>query len=306
MDLIIVRENTEGLLLRPQHVRRHRRVHADRDIAFSIRKITAKASSRVARAAFELARDRRKKVTAVHKANVVKMSDGLFLREVRKVAAEYPDVQLRGADRRCHGGPPRAQPRPVRRDRHDQHVRGHPVRRSIGTVRQSRTRRLASTPVTRSRSPRRSTAQLPTSPAEPIANPTSLILSAAMLLDWRGRRDGNAAACARRRPRSKRPSSRSSTIRRPARGDIGGTLGTDAFAARRLGSPAGRTSPPLPRPEHTEDLHTDATDHQSRDRRNPRRRSTTTLRIEVDAALTAAVEAQRDWRTDPSLSASRC
>jgi 3-isopropylmalate dehydrogenase len=66
----------------------------DADSAFSIRKITAKASAAVARTAFELASQRSKKVTAVHKANVVKLSDGLFLREVRKVAAEFPDVEL--------------------------------------------------------------------------------------------------------------------------------------------------------------------------------------------------------------------
>src|SRR5205085_10806644 len=67
----------------------------DADSAFSLRKITAKASARVAPAAFEIARTRRKLVTAVHKANVVKLSDGLFLREVRRVAADYPEVELR-------------------------------------------------------------------------------------------------------------------------------------------------------------------------------------------------------------------
>ena len=48
-------------------------------MALSIRKVTAKACERVARTAFELARGRRRKVTAVHKANVLKLSDGLFL-----------------------------------------------------------------------------------------------------------------------------------------------------------------------------------------------------------------------------------
>ncbi len=54
----------------------------------------ANACQRVATVAFELARGRRRKVTAVHKANVFKLTDGLFLREVRKVAAAYPDVSL--------------------------------------------------------------------------------------------------------------------------------------------------------------------------------------------------------------------
>ena len=94
MDLVIVRENTEGFYS-------DRNMHAgggefmpDEDMALSVRKITARGSARIARVAFELARGRRKKVTAVHKANVLKLSDGLFLREVRMVAADFPDVEL--------------------------------------------------------------------------------------------------------------------------------------------------------------------------------------------------------------------
>lgn len=92
MDLVIVRENTEGFYS-------DRNMHwgvgefmPSPDMALSIRKITAQGSSRIARMAFELAKDRRKKVTAVHKVNVIKVSEALFLREVRKVAQEFPDV----------------------------------------------------------------------------------------------------------------------------------------------------------------------------------------------------------------------
>lgn len=94
MDLIIVRENTEGFYSDRNMFAGTGEFMPDPDMALSVRKITARASRNVAKAAFELARNRRRKVTAVHKANVVKLSDGLFLREVRKVAAEYPDVQL--------------------------------------------------------------------------------------------------------------------------------------------------------------------------------------------------------------------
>jgi 3-isopropylmalate dehydrogenase len=92
MDLVIVRENTEGF-------------YADRnmywgvgefmptpDMALAVRKITAEASRRIARSAFELASSRRKKVTAVHKANVMRVSDALFLREVRAVAKDFPGI----------------------------------------------------------------------------------------------------------------------------------------------------------------------------------------------------------------------
>ena len=95
MDLVIVRENTEGFYSDRNMYAGAGEFMPDPDSAFSLRKVTAKASRRVARVAFELARGRRRSVTAVHKANVVKLSDGLFLREVRQVAAEYPDVELR-------------------------------------------------------------------------------------------------------------------------------------------------------------------------------------------------------------------
>jgi 3-isopropylmalate dehydrogenase len=64
------------------------------DMALSIRRVTAKCCERIARRAFEAAMSRRKKVTAVHKANVFRISDGLFLREVRKVATDFPQVRL--------------------------------------------------------------------------------------------------------------------------------------------------------------------------------------------------------------------
>jgi isocitrate/isopropylmalate dehydrogenase len=93
MDLVIVRENTEGFYS-------DRNMHwgvgefmPTPDLALSVRKITAQGSNRIARSAFELAMRRRKKVTAVHKVNVIKVSEELFLREVRKVANEYPQVQ---------------------------------------------------------------------------------------------------------------------------------------------------------------------------------------------------------------------
>ncbi|HTT12438.1 MAG TPA: isocitrate/isopropylmalate family dehydrogenase [Burkholderiaceae bacterium] len=92
MDLVIVRENTEGFYSDRNMFQGSGEFMPDQDMALSVRKITAKASSRIASSAFELARKRRRKVTAVHKANVVKVSDALFLREVRKVAQAFPDV----------------------------------------------------------------------------------------------------------------------------------------------------------------------------------------------------------------------
>jgi isocitrate dehydrogenase (NAD+) len=83
VDLIIVRENTEDLYAGVEH-------RVGPDAAESIKIITRAASQRIARYAFEYAvRNGRRKVTAVHKANIMKLSDGLFLEACQQVAAEY-------------------------------------------------------------------------------------------------------------------------------------------------------------------------------------------------------------------------
>lgn len=94
MDLVIMREATEGFYPDRNMVAGCGEFMPTEDIALSVRKITAFACNRIARRAFELAQTRRKKVAAIHKANNFILSDGLFLREVRKVAAEFPEVEL--------------------------------------------------------------------------------------------------------------------------------------------------------------------------------------------------------------------
>src|SRR5262245_41598841 len=94
MDLVIVRENTEGFYAdRNMHLGIGEFMPTP-DIALSVRKITAQGSRRIARAAFEMARSRSRRVTVVHKSNVLKVTEALFLREVRDVAKEFPDVKL--------------------------------------------------------------------------------------------------------------------------------------------------------------------------------------------------------------------
>jgi isocitrate dehydrogenase (NAD+) len=86
VDLIVVRENTEDLYSGLEHV-------VVPGVVESLKIITEKASTRIARFAFEYARRHgRKRVTAVHKANIMKLSDGLFLECFRKVATGYPDI----------------------------------------------------------------------------------------------------------------------------------------------------------------------------------------------------------------------
>jgi len=86
VDLIVVRENTEDLYSGLEH-------EVVPGVVESLKIITERASTRIARFAFEYARTHgRKKVTAVHKANIMKMSDGLFLHCFRTVAKEYPNI----------------------------------------------------------------------------------------------------------------------------------------------------------------------------------------------------------------------
>ena len=87
LDLVIVRENTEDLYAGIEHV-------VIPGVIESIKIITEKASTRIARYAFEFARiEGRKKVTAVHKANIMKLSDGLFLECFYNVAKDYPEIE---------------------------------------------------------------------------------------------------------------------------------------------------------------------------------------------------------------------
>lgn len=87
LDLVIVRENTEDLYAGLEHV-------VVPGVVESLKIITEKASTRIARYAFEYARSNgRRKVTAVHKANIMKLSDGLFLECFYNVAKEYPEIE---------------------------------------------------------------------------------------------------------------------------------------------------------------------------------------------------------------------
>ncbi|AEI64862.1 isocitrate dehydrogenase (NAD(+)) [Corallococcus macrosporus] len=86
VDLVVVRENTESLYAGLEHI-------IVPGVVESLKIITEKASTRIARFAFEHARKHgRKKVTAVHKANIMKLSDGLFLDCCRKVGREFPEI----------------------------------------------------------------------------------------------------------------------------------------------------------------------------------------------------------------------
>ena len=87
VDVVLVRENTEDLYSGLEH-------EVVPGVVESLKIITERASTRIARFAFEYAKKNgRKKITAIHKANIMKLSDGLFLKSIRTVAKEFPDVE---------------------------------------------------------------------------------------------------------------------------------------------------------------------------------------------------------------------
>lgn len=92
VDLVIVRENNEGFQPDRNVVAGSGEFRPSHDMTISVRVITRQGSSKVARAAFELARSRRRKLTAVHKDTVFKLGCGMFAEECRKLAPEFPDV----------------------------------------------------------------------------------------------------------------------------------------------------------------------------------------------------------------------
>jgi 3-isopropylmalate dehydrogenase len=228
IDLVIVRENTEGFYA-------DRNMHAGSgefmptpDLALAVRKITAQASRRIAVVAFELAQRRRRHVTAVHKANVLKLSEALFLREVRDVARTHPEVRY---DEQLVDSMSAMLVRDAAR--FDVVV----TTNMFGDILSDEAAELSGSlglagAINASDARCMAQAQHGSAPdiaGRDLANPTSLILSAAMLLEWLGVRHGlqqftRAAACAERAvdTLSARPETRTA--------DLGGALGTAEFA----------------------------------------------------------------------------
>jgi 3-isopropylmalate dehydrogenase len=102
IDIVVFRENTEGMYIGVEFTKAPESFYAEkameripRDAAISIRSVTRRGSERIVRAAFEFARRTgRRKVTAVHKANVLRATCGVFLEAAKEVAASYPDIEF--------------------------------------------------------------------------------------------------------------------------------------------------------------------------------------------------------------------
>jgi 3-isopropylmalate dehydrogenase len=236
VDLVIYRENTEGFYADRNMYLGLGEFMPTEDMALAVRRVTAKCCNRIARRAFEAAMKRRKKVTAVHKANVFRISDGLFLREVRKVAQEFPGVELEE----------------VIVDAMAALILRDPMRFDVvvaenmyGDILSDEASELSgglglAGSINAGDDFCVAQAQHGSAPdiaGKDKANPTSLILSAAMLLDWIGARRGDAALIA---AAAKIDAAVDAALKEPSTrtADLGGDMGTQTFAkavAAKLG-----------------------------------------------------------------------
>ncbi len=227
MDLVIMREATEGFYPDRNMSRGWGEMMPSPDMAISIRKITRHCSERIARRAFEWSMSRRKKVTAIHKANSFHMTDGLFLEAVRHVHKEFPEVQLDD----------------LLVDASTAHIVKEPERFDVivatnfyGDILSDMASELSGSlglagSIMASDTLCCAQAQhgsAPTIAGKDVANPTSMILSVAMMLQWMGdhhRSDELAKAAAAM------AAAVDTVLENPASRtrDIGGTIGCKAF-----------------------------------------------------------------------------
>jgi len=237
MDLVVVRENTEGFYTDRNMAWGVGEVLATPDVALTLGKITRPASERIARTAFTLARERRRQVAIVHKANVIQRAYGLFLEACRHVGKDFPEVTVE--------------------DYHIDAMTAHLVRRGadfdvilttnmFGDILSDLTGELAGSlglAPSLNAGTGRAMAQAAHGSAPDIAgkgigNPVGLILSAAMLLAWlAGERKDPAAGEASRAIEQ----AVSAVIEKgPRTRDLGGSAGTREFTSaivqRLLGS----------------------------------------------------------------------
>ena len=226
MDLVVVRENTEGFYADRNMAWGIGEFMPTSDVALAVGKFTRHASERIARTAFTLARQRRRKVAIVHKANVLRKTYGLFLEVSRKVAAEFPEVAVE--------------------DYHIDAMAAHLVRRAadfdvilttnmFGDILSDLTGELAGSlgmapsinAGTGHAMAQASHGSAPDIAGKGIANPVGMILSAAMLLAWlSGQRQDAAAGEASRAIERAVAATLAEGPRTP---DLGGSAGTSEF-----------------------------------------------------------------------------
>jgi 3-isopropylmalate dehydrogenase len=227
MDLVIARENTEGFYADRNMFAGSGEFMPTEDVALSVRKITRQGCERIARSAFELASRRRKKVAIIHKANVLKMTCGMFRDIGFAVARDYPEVEVEE----------------LIIDAAAAHLARRPESFDVlltsnmyGDILSDLACELAGglgmgasiNVGDRYGIAQASHGSAPDIAGRDIANPGGLVLSAAMLLGWLGDRHGNAAFHQAQQAIEQAVSEQITTVEGRT-GDLGGTAGTASF-----------------------------------------------------------------------------
>lgn len=225
-DLVVMRENTEGFYADRNMAGGKGEILVTEDVAIALRRITRFCCERIAHEGFKLARKRRKRVTLVHKANVLKISDGMFLDVCRAIGREhYPEVEIDE----------------IIIDAMMAHTVRHPSRFDVivttnmyGDIVSELASELAGSiglagslnAGAEYAMAQASHGSAPDIAGQNVANPASLILSTALLLDWLGDRHGEPrlAEAGQAIQDAIAIAVRDKAVTR----DLGGTLGTDA------------------------------------------------------------------------------
>ena len=224
-DLVVVRENTEGFYADRNMEQGNGEILVTPDVVISLRRITRLCCERIADAACRLAVRRRKRLTVVHKANVLKLGDGLFLDICRDTVARYPGVEMDE----------------VIVDAMMAHVVRHPSRYDVivttnmfGDILSDLTAELSGSlglggslnAGSAHAMAQAAHGSAPDIAGQDVANPFSLILSAALLLDWHGERHQSARFGAA--ARAIEAGIAQAIAAGNATRDVGGSLGTAA------------------------------------------------------------------------------
>lgn len=229
LDLVFVRENTEGFYSDRTMFAGCGEFMPTPEVALSVRKITVQGSRRVAGYAFALAAKRRRKVTAIGKEHVLKLTDGLFMSEARKVAAQHPDIEFGEMDVDAFAAA--LYTRPSQFDVILVTNMFGDILSNLGAAMSGGLGMAGALNVGRDHAAANAGhGSAPDIAGQDCANPTGLILSCAMLLDWLGERsrrnDLIAAGKAIQRALDdvlvNAPAARTR--------DLGGTSGTRAFS----------------------------------------------------------------------------
>jgi 3-isopropylmalate dehydrogenase len=187
LDCLIARENTEGFYSDRNMFMGSGEFMPTPDLALSVRKITAKASRRIAQVAFQYASRRRKQVTAVGKRHVLQLSDGIFIEQAKAVASSFPDVKWREMDIDAMAADLYTRP-----ERHDviliTNMFGDVLSNLAVAMSGSLGLAAALNAGDRHAVANAGHGSAPDIAGRDIANPSGLILSCGMLLDWLGNR----------------------------------------------------------------------------------------------------------------------